>query len=73
MDRRKLCRCVPRRGRKGCHHGATEIRQFVAGNGQLNLNASLDLQYDTGIQKTKIDIKQYADTSLVREAVARLK
>ncbi|HEY1506008.1 MAG TPA: ABC transporter substrate-binding protein [Stellaceae bacterium] len=44
--------------------------------GEPNLQAlqhSLDLQHDMGIQKTKIDIGQYADVSLVREAAARLK
>jgi ABC-type nitrate/sulfonate/bicarbonate transport system substrate-binding protein len=45
-------------------------------NAEPNLNAlqhSLDLQHEMGLQKTKLDVTQYADLSLVREATARLK
>lgn len=45
-------------------------------NAEPNLEAlqhSLDLQHEMGMQKTKIDVKRYADLSLVREAAARLK
>ncbi|HVA14493.1 MAG TPA: ABC transporter substrate-binding protein [Stellaceae bacterium] len=38
-----------------------------------SLQHSLDLQDQMGIQKTKIDVKRYADLSLVHEAAARLK
>ena len=37
------------------------------------LQHSLDLQHEMGLQKTKLDVTQYADLSLVREATARLK
>jgi sulfonate transport system substrate-binding protein len=45
-------------------------------NSEPNLNSlqhTLDLQHEMGMQKNKIDIKKYADLSLVREAAARLK
>jgi NitT/TauT family transport system substrate-binding protein len=45
-------------------------------NSEPNLHSlqhSLDLQRDMGIQKTRIDIKRYADLTIVREAAARLK
>jgi NitT/TauT family transport system substrate-binding protein len=45
-------------------------------NAEPNLGAlqhSLDLQQQMGIQKTKIDIKQYADVSIVHASAARLK
>jgi sulfonate transport system substrate-binding protein len=45
-------------------------------NGEPNLPAlqhSLDLQQEMGIQKTHIDIAQYADLSIVQAAAARLK
>jgi NitT/TauT family transport system substrate-binding protein len=45
-------------------------------NAEPNLGAlqhSLDLQQEMGIQKGKIDIKQYADVSVVHAAAARLK
>ena len=38
-----------------------------------SLQHSLDLQHEMGIQKTAIDIKKYADLSLVHEAAKRLK
>ncbi len=38
-----------------------------------SLQHSLDLQYEMGIQKTKIDVKRYADLSIAHEAAARLK
>jgi sulfonate transport system substrate-binding protein len=38
-----------------------------------SLQHSLDLQHEIGIQKSKIDVKRYADLSLVHDAVARLK
>lgn len=44
--------------------------------GEPNLGAlqrSLDLQQQMGIQRSKIDIQRYADVSIVREAVSRLK
>jgi NitT/TauT family transport system substrate-binding protein len=37
------------------------------------LQASLDLQRELGIQKTKIDISKYSDLSIVHEAAARFK
>lgn len=37
------------------------------------LQHSLDLEYKAGIAKTRIDIRHYADLSIVREAAARLK
>jgi NitT/TauT family transport system substrate-binding protein len=38
-----------------------------------SLQHSLDLQYEMGMQKTKIDVNRFADLSLVHEAAARLK
>jgi len=54
----------------------TKEDNYRSADGEPDLQAlqhSLDLQYEMGIQKTKIDIEQYADTSIVREAAARLK
>lgn len=54
----------------------TKQDNYRSPNGEPNLDAlqhSLDLQHEMGIQKTKIDIKNYADVSLVHEAAARLK
>jgi sulfonate transport system substrate-binding protein len=54
----------------------TKEDNYRGPDGEPNLEAlqhSLDLQYEMGTQKTRIDIKQYADTNLVREAAARLK
>jgi sulfonate transport system substrate-binding protein len=54
----------------------TKEDNYRGPDGEPNLEAlqhSLDLQYEMGIQKTKIDIKQYADLSIVHEAAARLK
>ena len=45
-------------------------------NAEPNLEAlqhTLDLQHEMGIQKTAIDIKNYADLSIIHEAAARLK
>ena len=49
---------------------------FTETNAEPNLQAlrhSLDLQHEMGIQKTRIDIKNYADVSRAREAAARVK
>lgn len=54
----------------------TKQDNFRDPNAEPNLPAlqhSLDLQHEMGIQKTAIDIKQYADLSIVHEAAARLK
>ena len=54
----------------------TKQDNYRSPNSEPNLQAlqhSLDLQHEMGIQKTRIDIKQYADVSLVHEAAARLK
>jgi len=54
----------------------TKEDNFRDPNAEPNLQSlqhSLDLQYEMGIQKTKIDAKRYADLSLVHEAAARLK
>jgi NitT/TauT family transport system substrate-binding protein len=54
----------------------TKEDNFRDPNAEPNLAAlqhTLDLQHEMGIQKTAIDIKNYADLSLVHEAAARLK
>jgi NitT/TauT family transport system substrate-binding protein len=54
----------------------TKLDNYRSPNAEPNLGAlqhSLDLQHDMGIQKTRIDIEQYADVSLVHEAAARVK
>ena len=54
----------------------TKQDNYRSPNSEPNLEAlqhSLDLQHEMGIQKTRIDIKKYADVSLVREAAARVK
>jgi NitT/TauT family transport system substrate-binding protein len=54
----------------------TKQDNYRSPNSEPNLEAlqhSLDLQHEMGMQKTAIDIKQYADLSIVREAAARLK
>jgi NitT/TauT family transport system substrate-binding protein len=53
----------------------TKQDNFRSPNAEPNLDAlqhSLDLQRDMGMQKTKIDIRKYADLSLVHEAAARV-
>ncbi|HEX3973151.1 MAG TPA: ABC transporter substrate-binding protein [Stellaceae bacterium] len=52
----------------------TKQDNYRSPNAEPNLDAlqhSLDLQHDIGIQKTKIDIRNYTDVSLVHEAAAR--
>jgi len=54
----------------------TKQDNYRSPNSEPNLEAlqhSLDLQHEMGMQKTRIDIKQYADVSIVHEAAARLK
>jgi NitT/TauT family transport system substrate-binding protein len=54
----------------------TKQDNYRSPNAEPNLGAlqhSLDLQHEMGIQKTAIDIKKYADVSLVHEAAARAK
>jgi NitT/TauT family transport system substrate-binding protein len=58
------------------HRLFTKEDNFRDQNAEPNLTAlqnSLDLQQDMGIQKSKIDIKQFSDVSIVHEAAARLK
>lgn len=38
-----------------------------------NLQRAVDAQYDVGYLKTKLDVKPYADLSMVKEAAARIK
>jgi hypothetical protein len=58
------CRRGPRRRRRA------RERQRLS---RLEERADQGLQHEMGIQKTRIDIKNYADPSLVRAAAARLK
>ena len=54
----------------------TKGDNFRDPNAEPNLQSlqhSLDLQFEMGTQKSKIDIQRYADLSLVHEAGARLK
>ena len=54
----------------------TKQDNYRSPNAEPNLEAlqhSLDLQHEIGIQKTRIDIKKYADLSLVHEAATRVK
>jgi ABC-type nitrate/sulfonate/bicarbonate transport system substrate-binding protein len=54
----------------------TKGDNFRDPNAMPNLQAlqhSLDLQVETGMQKKKLEVKRYADLSLVKEAAARLK
>ncbi|HWE71867.1 MAG TPA: ABC transporter substrate-binding protein [Stellaceae bacterium] len=54
----------------------TKADNYRSPSGEPNLDAlqhSLDLQHDMGMQKTKIDIRNYADVSLVHEAASRIK
>jgi ABC-type nitrate/sulfonate/bicarbonate transport system substrate-binding protein len=54
----------------------TKGDNFRDPNAEPNLKSlqhSLDLQHEMGMQKTQIDVKHYADLSLVQEAAARLK
>jgi NitT/TauT family transport system substrate-binding protein len=54
----------------------TKQDNYRSPDAEPNLEAlqhSLDLQHEMGIQKTKIDVKNYADVSLVHEAAARVK
>ena len=54
----------------------TKGDNYRSPNAEPNLEAlqhSLDLQHEMGIQKTPIEIKKYADVSLVHEAASRVK